>query len=269
MVKKSFAGGNSFGAWDRTVLTVNNTLCLVKKCLRKEKTMLKKVFTLFLVSCFLLNTVSLSVLTANTQPKAISDSEVLDFTNKISDFGFNPFLDYGQKEELINAVNDLLEILENLDTSDKPYINELMQSLFGNSSVNEFKETINRYFQEYMDYEINQVIVPGCLAPYSLAWIQVWVFSPYAILYSISYSLSDDNACSLMYAASSLMFLSLGFSSWTNYRICAEENSDNPDQDTINKLSADKAFMSAAAVVLFFLSLSYAIDCDVSPFYED
>ena len=43
--------------------------------------MVKKVFTLFLVSCFLLNTVFLNALTANNPLNAISESEILDLTN--------------------------------------------------------------------------------------------------------------------------------------------------------------------------------------------
>ncbi len=228
--------------------------------------MVKKVFTLFLVSCFLLNTVFLSALTANAPLNAISGSEILDLTNKPS--GLSPLLDYGQKEELINTINEFLDILEDLDTSDKPYINELMQIFLGDSSANEFREIINRHLQECVIYEINQNddIAPGCLAPYALSWIQMWIFTPISFLYSLVAALRVENNCSLMYASWGLTFLTMGFNTWTNYRICAEENSDSPDQNIIDELEQDKAVMTAATFVFFLLVLTYAQYCDWSQF---
>ena len=229
--------------------------------------MVKKVFTLFLVSCFLLNTVFLNALTANTPLNTISESEIVDFTNKPS--GFISFLDYGKKEELINTINEFLDILEDLDTSDKPYINELMQIYFGDSSASEFREIINRYLEECVNYEINQndEIAPGCLAPYSLAWIQIWLLTPISFLYSLVAALRVDNECSMMYALWGLTFLTMGFNTWTNYRICAEENSDSPDQDTIDKLKKDKAVMTTATFVFALIGLSFAQYCDVYDYY--
>ncbi len=228
--------------------------------------MAKKVFTLFLVSCFLLNTVFLNALTANAPLNAISESEIVDFTNKPS--GLSPFLDYGQKEELINTINEFLDILEDLDTSDKPYINELMQIFFGDSSAIEFREIINRYLEECVTYEINQNddIAPGCLAPYSLSLIQIWVLAPISFLYMLIAALRIENNCSLMYGSWGLTFLTMGFNTFTNYRICAEENSDSPDQDTIDKLKEDKAVMTSATFVFFLIALSYAQYCDWSQF---
>lgn len=216
--------------------------------------MVKKVFTLFLVSCFLLNTVSLNVLTADNQRITIPDRDIADLTNK---------------EELMNTVNELLDILENLDPADQPYVNELMQRFFGDSSANEFRDIINRYLEEYLAYEINQNegIAPGCLAPYSLAWIQLWILTPASLLYSLVAALRVDNNCSLMYASWGLTFLSLGFRTWTTYRICAEENSEVPDQDTIDKLEADRAVMSTATVVFSLIALSFAQYCEVSRYY--
>ena len=229
--------------------------------------MVKKVFTLFLVSCFLLNTVFLNALTANTPLNAISESELVDFTNKPS--GFSPFLDYGKKEELINTINEFLDILEDLDTSDKPYINELMQIYFGDSSASEFREIINRYLKECVAYEINQMdeIAPGCLAPYSIAVIQMWILTPISFLYSLVAALRVDNECSIMYGSWGLTFLTMGFNTWTNYRICAEENSDNPDQDTIDKLEQDKAVMTSATFVFFLLAVANAQYCDWSSYF--
>ena len=229
--------------------------------------MVKKVFTLFLVSCFLLNTVFLNALTANTPLNTISESEIVDFTNKPS--GFIPFLDYGKKEELINTINEFLDILEDMDTSDKPYINELMQIYFGDSSASEFREIINRYFKECVTYEVNQIgdIAPGCLAPYSLASIQIWILTPISFLYSLIAALRVENNCSLMYAFWGFTFLTMGFNTWTNYRICAEENSDSPDQDTIDKLEKDKAVMTSATFVFFLIVLTYAQHCDWSQYF--
>ena len=229
--------------------------------------MVKKVFTLFLVSCFLLNTVFLNALTANAPLNAISESEIVDFTNKPS--GFSPFLDYGKKEELINTINEFLDILEDLDTSDKPYINELMQIYFGDSSASEFREIINRYLEECVTYEINQndEIAPGCLAPYSRAWIQIWILSPISFLYSLVSALRVDNECSIMYGFWGLTFLTMGFNTWTNYRICAVENSDNPDQDIIDKLEEDKAVMTAATFVFFLVAVANAQYCDWSQYF--
>ncbi|MCK5011809.1 MAG: hypothetical protein KAS98_15045 [Deltaproteobacteria bacterium] len=233
--------------------------------------MVKKVFTLFLVSCFLLNTVFLNALTANTPLNSISGSELVDFTNKPS--GFIPFLDYGKKEELINTINEFLDILEDLDTSDKPYINELMQIYFGDSSANEFREIINRNLQECVTYEINQndEVAAGCLAPYSLSLIQIWVLAPISMLYSLVSALRTDNACSLMYGFWSLTFLTMGFGTRTTYRICAEEKSDSPNQDTIDKLEEDKAVMTAATFVFFLIAITYAQYCDWSSYgsYDD
>ena len=229
--------------------------------------MVKKVFTLFLVSCFLLNTVFLNALTANTPLNAISESELVDFTNKPS--GFSPFLDYEKKEELINTINEFLDILEDLDTSDKPYINELMQIFFGDSSASEFREIINRYLKECVTYEINQNddIAPGCLAPYSLSLIQIWILAPISFLYTLIAALRVDNECSLMYGFWGLTFLTMGFNTWTNYRICAEEKSDSPDQDTIDKLEQDKAVMTSATFVFFLIGLSFGQYCEVSNYY--
>ncbi len=229
--------------------------------------MVKKVFTLFLVSCFLLNTVFLNALTANTPLNAISESKLVDFTNKPS--GFIPFLDYGKKEELINTINEFLDILEDLDTSDKPYINELMQIYFGDSSASEFREIINRYLKECVAYEINQMdeIAPGCLAPYSIAWIQIWILSPISFLYSLVSALRVDNECSIMYGFWGLTFLTMGFNTWTNYRICAEENSDSPNQDTIDKLEQDKAVMTSATFVFFLVAVANAQYCDWSQYF--
>ena len=66
--------------------------------------MVKKVFTLFVVSCFLLNTVCLNVLTASNPWLTVPNRETADFTNKPS--GFGSFLDDGQKEEIMNTINE-------------------------------------------------------------------------------------------------------------------------------------------------------------------
>jgi hypothetical protein len=229
--------------------------------------MLKKVFTLFLVSCFLSNTVCLNVLTASNQRLTAPNRETVDLTKESFDFG--PFPDYGQKEELMNTINEFLDVLEDLDTSDNPYINALMQAFFGESSSSEFREIINRYLEECAAYQINQndEIAPGCLAPYSISLIQIWVFAPISFLYSLVAALRVENNCSLMYGSWGLTFLTMGFNTWTTYRICAEENSDSPDQDTIDKLNEDKAVMSTATFVFFLIALTYAQYCDWSQFF--
>jgi len=140
---------------------------------------------------------------------------------------------------------------------------------FGDSSANEFREIINRNLQECVTYEINQndEIAAGCLAPYSLSLIQIWVLAPISFLYSLVSALRVENECSLMYGFWGLTFLTMGFGTRTNYRICAEEKSDNPNQETIDKLEEDKAFMTSATFVFFLIAISYAQFCDWSSYF--
>ena len=46
-----------------------------------------------------------------------------------------------------------------------------------------------------------------------------------------------------------------------------EENSDSPDQDTIDKLKKDKLVMTTATFVFALIGLSFAQYCDVYDYY--
>ncbi len=233
--------------------------------------MLKNVFTVVLIGCFLLNTVSLNVLASNYQPNTISGREILDFKNEKNDFGFSTPSNCRQKEELINSINAFLEKLKDLEISED-HITELIENLFGNSSDNldgkEFKNIINQYLQEFTFSEayVPDDVAPGCLLPYVLSSSYTWVAAPVFMFFFTEAAFRASENCALMYGFWGLTSLSLGISSWTEYRICEIENSDNPDQDTIDKLRGDQVFMSLAAFICFDIGLLFALACP-EPFF--
>jgi hypothetical protein len=196
--------------------------------------MLKKMFVVFLVCSFVSNTFALSALAFDTKP-AVKNAQI---------------------EELAVDVTVLLEKLKSMDMSEWPY-----PAGFLNNNIEEYQFLVERYLQEIADD--NDLIAPGCMPPYLAAFLDIYILTPIMFGFTLNelfYS-DIDVTCFWASATGTLWIFTRGLIRWTDYRICAIENSDDPNQDTIVLLEQDKAFLEQISFYALLLTAVWGSDC--------
>jgi hypothetical protein len=81
--------------------------------------------------------------------------------------------------------------------------------------------------------------------------------------------MQNDEECAVMYGSWTIMGICSALASWSQYRICAVEGTENPDQDILAKLQSDLATMRTASVVFALLGAAFSADCDDAFFWTD
>jgi hypothetical protein len=218
--------------------------------------MLKKIFVVFLVCNFFSNIVAFDVLAFNAEHKTNSSCKKLPFAQTaISD---------AQKKELVADINEIIEKLKSMDRAELPHFSGFLDSYLGNDSfgsiLEEYQFLANYYLME-MAADNNLVIAPGCLSHYTFAFLSVFGLTPLLVGVGLYGWADDGTACMWGYSAWALTAFTFGLINWTNYRICAVEHSDNPDQGTINLLEDDKFFLWRVAVVATVAAIVLSTTC--------
>jgi hypothetical protein len=232
----------------------------IEKSLRRKILMAKKVFVVFLASCFLVNIFSLNVLAG-----IAGNNKAYDGKQDLNESMGLGGLSIDQLEELISSV---LKKLKEADTDSNPYAAEQIQELLGDSasglSGEEFKYICSLYLQEMIFPEdlTDIVITPGCLGGWMFAAIGLGALTPYVGYYFLDATYTDDAGCAIAYGSWALSSLSISLYSWTNYRICAEQKSDSPDQNILNDLEYDKAFLLRWSGICLVIGSLYFADCN-------
>lgn len=191
--------------------------------------MLKKFFSIFILLSFVSNIVTLNALAYNTQPNA---------TN-------NPI------EKLPEAMSLLMEDLEGMEKWSPDFG-------FLKNNIEEYQILVEKYLNEFNSFEV----APGCLPLYSLSFLNIFILTPSVGVFAVDsfYSPQRNLYCNSAYIVGMFVPLTWGLINWIDYRICAEENSDSPDQKTIALLQQDKGFLwlsslafSSATIALWAL----------------
>ena len=111
-----------------------------------------------------------------------------------------------------------------------------------------------------------QEIAPGCLLPYTIAASTLLTYTPTMFILFLNELTSGDEECALMYGSWSIAGICFALASWTQYRICAEQNSDTPDQTTIARLQNDLMTMEIGTIAAAGSGLVFRTGCTRSFF---
>ncbi len=225
--------------------------------------MLKKLFVVFLVCSFVSNLIALDVMALNT--KTVREDKKPTLTNGISVPISDQYMDYAQNSEFATEINLMQEILKNIDMYEAPYLADILNNYYGNTSIDsiieEYRFLIDLYSQEIADStDRNDEITPGCLSDYYVAFLWVFGVTPLLSFFALE-SLDGEVKCFWSWGFASLTTFTWGLTRWTDYRICAEKNSDNTDQETINQLQQDKDFLEQMAFTTVSIAFGLGRNC--------
>lgn len=109
-------------------------------------------------------------------------------------------------------------------------------------------------------------IAPGCLLPYTIAASTLLTYTPTMFILFLNELTSGDEECALMYGSWSIAGICFSLASWTQYRICAEQNSDTPDPITIARLQNDLTTMEIGTIAAAGSGLVFRTGCNRSYF---
>ena len=125
----------------------------------------------------------------------------------------------------------------------------------------EFKQMTMKYLQEISTFDL-LVIAPGCLTPYAVSAITLLTYTPAAFILFLNELINTtDTSCSIMYGSWFISGIGFALSTWTAYRLCAEENAAIPNQDIIAELQGDRAAMQLVTLASLGIGLVYSWDC--------
>lgn len=155
----------------------------------------------------------------------------------------------------------ILDLFSNNDEALSRIIDTMYEKNLIAMPPQEFKLTMLDYIQELTTSQ--QIdIAPGCLPPYAIAAVTLLTFVPTTFVLYVDELTNGESECSLMYGSWCILGVSSALASWTTYRICAEQNAETPNQDTITKLQSDLAVMRSAAFVSLAFGAAYSTECD-------
>ncbi len=222
--------------------------------------MLKKLFTVFLSIGFLVNISAAQVMTMKTGHEGIPKSTFASQTT----YGIN-------SNEVMIDLHTILEQLKKMDPDKQINLNNLCQQHLGLSlecSIDEFEAIINQYPYE-IEFGDWQDLTPGCFSHWIMAFLGVFVLTPYVTYYALLSIYDGEQSCFGKYACWAITGFSLAFSSWTKYRICAEEHKENPDMDVISDLNEDNDYLLKMSLVTFIAGAAFDVDCEENYLWSD
>jgi len=109
-------------------------------------------------------------------------------------------------------------------------------------------------------------IAPGCLLPYTIAATALLTYTPTTFVLFLNELSNGDDECALMYGSWSIAGICFALASWTQYRICAEQNAEAPDQTTLARLQDDLLTMEIGAIAAAGSGLVFRTGCSSSFF---
>jgi len=223
--------------------------------------MKKKIFVLFVMCCFITSTCTAGVACAT---QTATDT----MTKKLADYavGVDP-------EELISALGNILDELNRNAPVEDQQMKDRLQNLLGDSAADvqetELVKTLQLYLSDYVSAESTsfEEIAPGCMSHIVLAAAGIFVSNVICLGFGLEALSSGYEYCTYMYACWAVASICSGLSSWIQYRICAEEGLDSPDQDALSGLQQDWLFLTGASVVFLGIGAVFMAGCGVTPFY--
>ncbi|MCX8043500.1 MAG: hypothetical protein N3B18_05165, partial [Desulfobacterota bacterium] len=105
-----------------------------------------------------------------------------------------------------------------------------------------FKQRITDSLIEMSESEVPD-IAPGCLLPYTIAAATLLTYTPTMFILFLNEITNGDEECALMYGSWSIAGICFALTSWTQYRICAEQGKETPDPTVLERLQNDLTTM--------------------------
>jgi hypothetical protein len=164
---------------------------------------------------------------------------------------------------MAQSASRFLELLVNNDEAFSLIIDRAYEKNSTPVPAQQFKQLLTDYLMDIIVDDDDTFIAPGCLPPYTVAAIKLLIFTPTQfVLFLDQLSLQDEEECALMYGSWTIMGICSALASWTQYRICAVENSETPDQDLLAKLQSDLLAMRAGATFFLLAGSAFSTECD-------
>lgn len=220
---------------------------------------MKKTVSVFIIGCFLSNIFFLNALAAGNSLKS-----VLAGNTPLS--GLNANLTLRQQQDLIHNVDVLLDMINSMDFADDPEAAAVIEQVLGDSALpfpgEKFYDVINRHLPDFLARDPID-IAPGCFSNIFFAFTGIYAVTPFILYLFLQAAIVEDSlACTTGWGLLGIASVAFGLNSWIDYRICAEENSESPDQNTLDLLQEDKEFLQQTAWVGLTLGLIFATDCN-------
>ncbi len=227
--------------------------------------MVKKVFVLFLVCSFLSST-TLGGAAFGAQRNMAAVGALPGCGPGASDEGVGVPLSPEDAEELAALVSDVLEQLRSLDTSGDPYVAALVHNILALSEAapgeRGLEEMMGAYLGEVAALEPNQLLTPGCISNVVTTWFWLGAVNPLLNI-SFVYGLFNwETPCTLAVGSWALTSIGMGLNNWVGYRICAEESSENPDEEIIARWRRDQVFLLTLATISFTVGIAFTVSCN-------
>ena len=221
--------------------------------------MLKKFFTVFLAVGFIVNISAAQVMALSTGHKTVTRDLTSRSANGID------------TDKVMVDLHKGLEQLKNMDPEQLAYFEQLCMKHLGLSlecTIDEFESIANQYAYE-IDFGDWFQLAPGCFSHWVMAFLGIFVLTPYVTYYALLSIYDGDQSCFGKYISWSIASFSLSFSGWTEYRICAEQHKDNPDLEYIEGLNEDKDFLVKLMFISLLIGAAFDIDCESDYLWSD
>ena len=213
--------------------------------------MLKKIFTVFLVTGFFVNICAVQALALNNHP--IEKKRIID------------------NGKLIENIHLMIERINRTSPEKRKILDKLCKEKFGSSlecTLDEFQSLSDQYLHE-LDWGDWLKLTPGCFSEWILSYLGLFALTPYVTYYAIYSIYEGDQSCFLKYASWAITSLSISFISWTQYRICTELHKAVPDEEVLEGLQDDKDFLIKLSMISFVAGYAFDLDCDKDYFWND
>lgn len=166
----------------------------------------------------------------------------------------------GLRLSVAQSATQLLDLLINHNEAFSLVIDRMYENNRISMPAQEFKQMLTDYLMEMSVLDIVD-IAPGCLPPYTVSALVLLTYTPTVFVLFLDQMTNGDADCALMYGSWTVTGVCFALASWTQYRICAEQNAESPDQDTLAKLQNDLLTMGTGSLVSLGLGASFRLSC--------
>lgn len=160
----------------------------------------------------------------------------------------------------------LLDMVMEHDALLSHVLEKLYERNLISQTPDQFKQMLMETLAEMAASDVPE-IAPGCLLPYTIAATALITYTPTTFILFLNEISNGDEECAIMYGSWSIAGICFALASWTQYRICAEQNAETPDQTTIARLQSDLQTMTIGAIAAAGSGVFFRSGCSTS-FFE-
>jgi len=167
----------------------------------------------------------------------------------------------GLSLSMAQSATQILDLLDNHDAAFSLIIDRMYEKNLISVSAQEFKQMLTSNLMDIAAADMTE-IAPGCLPAYTVAALVLLTYTPTVFVMFLDQLTNGEADCALMYGSWTVTGVCFALGSWTQYRICAEQNAETPDQNVLAELQSDLIAMETGALVSLLAGASFNVSCD-------